>query len=150
MKLFILGNGFDRGHGLPTNYWDFRTYLENVEPHFLHSFEEHYYIYPRNDINAKQEMLWNELETNLANIDQDDIIDNAVNIEMGLESGDVGIEDTLHDYFTNQYQYIDQLATHLKRWVRTIRIRDVQPRTTFIEKDNDAMYTGVLITHIMG
>ena len=45
MKLFIIGNGFDIGHGLPTQYWDFRTYLENVYPDFLHAFEEHYYIY---------------------------------------------------------------------------------------------------------
>lgn len=46
MKLFIIGNGFDIGHGLPTHYWDFRTYLENRDPSFLTAFEEHYDIYP--------------------------------------------------------------------------------------------------------
>ena len=30
MKLFIIGNGFDKGHGLNTSYWDFRTYLKNM------------------------------------------------------------------------------------------------------------------------
>ena len=45
MKLFIIGNGFDIGHGLPTRYWDFRNYLEKNYPVFLKSFEEHYYIY---------------------------------------------------------------------------------------------------------
>ena len=63
MKLFIIGNGFDIGHGLPTQYWDFRTYLENVYPDFLYVFEEHYYIYPRMPDAEKAELLWNELET---------------------------------------------------------------------------------------
>lgn len=104
MQLFIVGNGFDRGHGLPTTYWNFRTYLENMYPEFLSSFEDHYDIYPRMDEKEKREILWNELETNLANIDEDTIIDQAASIEMDLESGDVGIEDTLYYYFfSNEY-----------------------------------------------
>ncbi|AIQ35986.1 hypothetical protein R50345_15985 [Paenibacillus sp. FSL R5-0345] len=149
MKLFVIGNGFDRGHGLATNYWDFRKYLKNIDPDFLRSFEEHYYIYPRSDEKAKREMLWNELETNLANIDEEVIVEQAVNIDMGLESGDVGIEDTLHQYFSDEYEYINQLAVHLKRWVRTIRIRDVRPRTTFIDKDNDAVYVTFNYTAVL-
>ena len=39
-------------------------------------------------------MLWNELETNLANIDEDIIIENAVSIDMDLEGGDVEITAT--------------------------------------------------------
>jgi hypothetical protein len=140
VKLFIIGNGFDRGHGLATSYWDFRTYLKNVYPGFLRSFEEHYYIYPRMDESAKRQMLWNDLETNLANIDEDVIIDQAVSIDMDLESGDVGIEDTLYEYFTDEYKYITLLAKYLKQWVRTIRIRDVSPKTTYINSGDDALY----------
>lgn len=54
MKLFIIGNGFDIGHGLPTQYWDFRTYLENRDPNFLTAFEEHYDIYPNMSNDEKQ------------------------------------------------------------------------------------------------
>lgn len=140
MNLYIIGNGFDKGHGLATSYWDFRTYLERMYPRFLNSFEERYYIYPGKDITAKQQMLWNELETNLANIVEDVIIEDAVGIDMGLESGDVGIYDTLYQYLTDEYKYINQLTKYLKQWVRTIKIRDVQPKTTLINKDNDALY----------
>ena len=52
----------------------------------------------------KAELLWNELETNLANIDEDVIIENAVSIDMALEGGDVGIEDTLYQYFSDEYK----------------------------------------------
>jgi len=41
MKLYIIGNGFDREHGLATTYWDFRGYLESCYPDFLSEFEEH-------------------------------------------------------------------------------------------------------------
>ena len=140
MKLFIIGNGFDRGHGLPTSYWDFRTYLVNLYPEFLYAFEQHYEIYPRTDDAAKKKLLWNELETNLANIDEDVIIENAVSIDMNLESGDVGIEDTLYDYFIDEYKYIEQLAKYLKQWVRTIRIKGIQKKTDFIKNVTNAIY----------
>ena len=44
MKLYIIGNGFDRAHHLPTRYWDFRTYLAQHYPDFLSLFEENYDI----------------------------------------------------------------------------------------------------------
>lgn len=101
MKIFVIGNGFDQGHGLHTSYWDFRTYLKNIYPNFLYVFEQHCYIYPSKDNEIKKRFLWNELETNLANIDEKVMIEDAVSIELGLESGDVGILDTLYEYFTD-------------------------------------------------
>lgn len=140
MKLYIIGNGFDIAHGLPTRYWDFRMYLEHVDYGFLQAFEEHYYIYPDMSDDTKKKLLWNELETNLANIDEDIIIENATSIEMDLESGDIGIEDTLYEYFTEEYQYINKLAVYLKRWIRTIKIRDTLPKVSRIDKNNHDLY----------
>lgn len=140
MKLYIIGNGFDMAHGLPTNYWDFRTYLERVDYDFLKAFEMHYYIYPNMSDSKKKELLWSELEANLANIDEDIIIENAISIEMDLESGDVGIEDTLYECFAEEYQYIDKLAVYLKRWIRTIRIRDKLPKVSQIDKRKRNLY----------
>ena len=102
MKLFIIGNGFDKGHGLNTSYWDFRTYLKNMYPEFLYAFESHYYIYPANYEEAQKNLLWNELEKNLANIDEDVIIDDA------LLSRDFGIFMPKHlagQWLLNSYKY---------------------------------------------
>lgn len=154
MKLFIIGNGFDLAHRLPTHYWDFRTYLENLYPDFLNSFEQHYYIYPKDADEYKQNLLWNSFESNLANIDEDIIIDDAIRMDMGLESGDYGIEEPLRIYFREEYQYINKLARYLKQWVRTIKIRDIAPCTTVIQNKNCYFitfnYTSVLenIYHI--
>ena len=89
MTLYILGNGFDLAHKLPTAYWDFRTYLKSAHPEFLEAFEEHYDIYPSMSDEAKKEYLWNRFESNLANIDEDSIIESGTSIAMDLESGDV-------------------------------------------------------------
>ena len=149
MRMFIIGNGFDLAHGLPTKYWDFRTYLENLYPDFLESFEQHYYIYPKDSDKYKQNLLWNNFETNLANIDEDIIIEEALGIDMGLESGDYGIEDTLRSYFSSEYQYINKLAIYLKQWVRTIRIRDTLPITSQISKDSEDYFVTFNYTSVL-
>lgn len=147
MELFIIGNGFDIGHDLPTKYWDFRTYLKNIYPDFLHTFEERYYISSIMSDVKEDNLLWSDLEGNLAKIDEDVIIEESTNIDMGLEGGDIGIEDTLFVFFSNQYKYIEQLAGYLKQWVKTIKIRDVQKKSSLITDDSMYItfnYTGVL------
>lgn len=151
MRLYVIGNGFDRAHNLPTRYWDFRTYLAQDYPDFLSSFEENYDIYQGMTDEQKGKLLWNALETNLANIREDVIIEDATHIEMGLESGDVGIEGTLRDYFEEQFDYIKKLEIYLKQWVRTIRIRDLNRFTSKLDNSNNDIfvtfnYTAVLET----
>lgn len=140
MTLYILGNGFDLAHGLPTAYWDFRMFLKSAHAEFLEEFEEHYDIYPLMTEDEKKKYLWNCFESNLANIDEDSIIDSGTSIEMNLESGDVGIKDTLYKYFTDEYQYIQKLAVYLKEWVRSIRIRDCLPRTSKINNLSNDLF----------
>lgn len=149
MKLFIIGNGFDKGHDLDTNYWDFRTFLKKCYPDFLYVFESKYNIYPGLDDKEKEEILWKDFEKNLANIDEGIMIEDALSIDMNLESGDVGIEDTLYAYFVDELKYINKLSHYLKLWIQSIRIRDVQVKTNLINPKNKDMYinfnyTGVL------
>lgn len=149
MRLFIIGNGFDLAHDLPTQYWDFRTYLSRLYPDFLKSFEEHYQIYAGISEEYKRKLLWNTLETNLANIDEDVIIENALALDMGLESGPTGIEDTLRIYFKEEYQYIDKLAVYLKRWVRTIKIRGAKPITSAINNNTNDLFINFNYTSVL-
>jgi len=100
-------------------------------------------------VETKKKTLWSRFESNLANIDEDTIIDTGTSIELNLESGDVGIEDTLYSYFTDEYRYIEKLAVYLRQWVKSIRIRDCLPRTSIIDKSKSDLfltfnYTAVL------
>ena len=47
MKLYIIGNGFDREHGLKTSYIHFRNYLEKYAEDFLTAMEHMYNITSR-------------------------------------------------------------------------------------------------------
>lgn len=158
MKLFIIGNGFDRGHCLPTRYLDFRTFLDDTNWEFLMSFEETYSIYqpdfsdPYYSVDAfiqsRNDLLWYELETNLANIELDYIIDNAIHMDLGLENED-GIIDTLDAHHARKYQYIEQLAVYLDDWVKTISLEHTRPRTTKISPNNEALYISFNYTEVL-
>lgn len=140
MKLFIIGNGFDLAHNLPTQYWDFRQFLEKYHPKFLHEFEQHYLIYPRDSDEVKRNILWKDFEANLANIEEDIIIEDAVSLDLNLESGDIGIEDTLYAHFTEEYEYIKNLAKYLTSWVKSIKVIKAYPRTSYINCAENNFY----------
>lgn len=140
MKLFVIGNGFDLAHKLSTAYWDFRKYLYKYHYDFLQEFENHYSIYPNDSEDTKREILWNYFETNLANIDEGVIVENAISIDMSLDGGDVGIEDTLYEYFRDEYRYIEELAIYLKNWVRGIKVKRALPLTSKINSRDNNFY----------
>lgn len=158
MKLFIIGNGFDRGHGLPTTYWDFRTFLEDEHWEFLIPFEQNYSIYPTDESEpyyqagahsrSRGNLLWNDLETNLANIDLDRIIDAAVHMDLGLEN-EYDILDTLEHHYTSEYKYIEELAIYLDEWVKTINLDNARTRTSLIRPDEEAIYITFNYTQVL-
>ena len=66
---------------------------------------------------------------------EDIIIEDAIHIEMSLESGDVEIENTLYDYFKNEFNYIENLEKYLKQWVWNIKVNMVQLESPFSKKE---------------
>lgn len=143
MNLFIIGNGFDLAHGLKTSYWNFREYLQGVNWRYLQSLEEMYgfYIWDGSDelytmgCDALKDYLWKDFETNLAHIDEIAIIDQGERVELGLESGDIGIEDTLYDHWNEQYKFIKRLNDFVMSWISQVNI-DVERITSNINADD--------------
>lgn len=122
MNLFIIGNGFDLAHGLATSYVDFRDYLENEDWQYLIKLEEPYGYLPESNRDLVEKCLWREFEDNLSSINEDEIVDGFISVKMGLESGDIGIEDTLNEYLEKQYGYIQRLNDYIELWVEKINI----------------------------
>lgn len=118
MELFIIGNGFDLAHGLPTKYSDFRKFLKDNYYEFLYTFEEAYNHFSVADL---ENFLWNDLEGNLANID-DIMMEEKLHqqTDLGLESGNIGILDTMDYYFQEQFSYIEDLIIYLKEWANEV------------------------------
>ena len=75
--IYIIGNGFDKHHGLNTSYENYKSYLKNVNPFLVERFD--YYLGLK-DIRSEDINKWSELEVYLGYItdfDYDEIIDEA-------------------------------------------------------------------------
>ncbi len=114
-SLYIIGNGFDIYHGVSSRYSDFKKYLSGIDSD-LHDLIEEF-------IPAQED--WSDLEATLADIDVDNIVDNASQFLMSY-----GAEDW-SDAYHHDYQYevnriIKGLSGSLKErfgeWVRQLEI----------------------------
>ena len=161
MKLFIIGNGFDLAHNLKTSYWDFRCYLEKHAETFLTELEKLYGHYPydpdedhipidkqklaeerHNDI--LYNTLWRSFESSLGEpveSEFDAICDTAIDQMEELESGPIGIEDTLNDFFENQFGFVVDLQNYLLKWAEQIELNKA-----VIKKDDIINGTDLFLT----
>ncbi len=129
MNLFIIGNGFDLGHRLPTTYNHFRAYLKDNHSQYLSQFENMYRLAPFNYKGSVRETLWTDFESYLPMFDEDEFTDRCLSLvsDLGLNGGDYGVEDTLDYYWEEQYSYIKRLNSLVKSWVETIDIKKIEP-----------------------
>ncbi|WDO12332.1 bacteriophage abortive infection AbiH family protein [Flavobacterium sp. WW92] len=96
-QLFIIGNGFDIFHGIPSRYSDFEAYVKASNPSLYAALQE-YFV---------QDELWSDFEATLALIDTDKIVEDAAQY-----LDDYGAEDW-SDAGHHNYQYEMQRAIDL-------------------------------------
>lgn len=117
-NLYIIGNGFDIYHGIPSRYSDFKEYLSDVANE-LHDLVEEY-------IPAEED--WSDLEAALADIDVDNVVDNASQLLMSYATEDWS-DAYHHDYQYEVNKIIEGLSSALKvhfgDWVRQLEIPSI-------------------------
>lgn len=148
MNLFIIGNGFDKAHGLPTSYIDFRNYLKNVDWEYLFKLEAPYGYLPESKQELVENDLWKEFENNLFLINEFEIIDRCTSLDMGLEGEEMGIEDTLNMYWEEEYGYIEKLNDYVKAWAESININTVKKRK-WANKYSNAFFISFNYTQLL-
>ncbi|MCI9265057.1 MAG: hypothetical protein HFF06_10895 [Oscillospiraceae bacterium] len=132
--LYIIGNGFDIAHGLPTTYWNFREYLSAHHPDFLHFFEEMY------DTDFPPKKFWSALEIEMGhlNITQMEELAESVLSNMDLEPENVGIKDTMDYYWEGQYGFIKKLQGYIEEWISSIDLSNIAPlKRELVNNDED-------------
>lgn len=163
-KLYIIGNGFDLAHGLDTSYWNFRAFLEKTDYNFLLQFEEMYNIHPLDESeygytleeqekwdNLVYNTLWCEFEKSMGFPDIQSMLDFSTCIldNLDLESGNIGILDTMNDYWRSQYGFINKLQKYVSEWISQIDLKHVKAKKlSLIDNQKDYFlnfnYTPVL------
>jgi len=118
-RLFIIGNGFDLLHGLPTRYKDYHQYLlQNGESWMANMLE----FYFGNETKAKRNLLWSDLERALGiykvediysficeghSLDLDHLMQSNGEVEAEVEYHFVKICETFQETFKSWCQSID-------------------------------------------
>jgi hypothetical protein len=114
-KLFIIGNGFDLWHGIPSSYSQFKEYVRRRDRDIFDAVD--------NYLPADED--WSDLESALADVDVDSII-----ADLGHFMSSYGDEDWSdsghHDFQYEVDQVVQRLSTELRtrfgEWIRTLMI----------------------------
>jgi len=123
--LYVIGNGFDRWHGLPTSYSDFYKFTEGA----LNELEEYF------NFQYSGESLWTNFEGDLGKFDWSLFYDAHNHTDFTSDSfrpSEVyGLEDDLTEQTTS---LVDGVREKFQEWIESIQIEGVQGRFEFIGK----------------
>ena len=113
--LYIIGNGFDLWHGLPTNFEKFSIFARNE----LEDFEQYLRL------NSDAESLWNDFEATLGHYDWQsfygtnnflDVQDEAFRPSMAF-----GLQDDLTEQTDN---LVAEIKSQFQTWIESIELDD--------------------------
>ncbi|MAA92944.1 MAG: hypothetical protein CML22_06670 [Rheinheimera sp.] len=121
--LYVIGNGFDLHHRLPTSYGGFKEFAR-YSP-FARAFERYFAFSVRY---KTLDEVWNELEQNLSEFSVDDLIDHKTDyydddphedqfnyeVDTEIDNLTVGLVKALHDYLTPAEIHPIRAGTYLE------------------------------------
>ncbi|XYB84410.1 bacteriophage abortive infection AbiH family protein [Vibrio parahaemolyticus] len=135
-RLYIIGNGFDLYHGLPTSYLSFKDYLKNNNIISYDNFNNSFYYY--NDIND----LWANFEENLSNLDTETVIDRfsdyLPHFSIDFRDRDMGAFDIEIKNFVNsittslKFSFVDFIKDAVKKGKQNKILRSFCNESKFI------------------
>jgi len=135
LKLYVIGNGFDLWHEIPSNFWQFKQFVGEHDSDLLEAID--------NYVPVNQD--WSELESALAAIDADSIIDDLGHL-MASYSSDDWSDSGHHDFQYEVTQLVQRLSKGLRhrfgQWIRQLpipelgsacrRLRTIDPTARFL------------------
>ncbi|SFU61120.1 bacteriophage abortive infection AbiH family protein [Pseudoduganella namucuonensis] len=133
-KLYIIGNGFDLWHGIPSGYWNFKEYVRQHDREVFQAVEN--YLPAGDD--------WASLESALADIDVDNIIDDLGQF-MPSYGDDDWSDSGHHDFQYEVEQVVGRLSTRLLglfgEWIRALPIPTSHSAKALLKRvDADATF----------
>ncbi len=121
MTLYLIGNGFDRYHGLPTLYKDYGSFLcgDDHDRFNCYSFvRDDEKVCSRDQFMNFKSDTWERLEDAL-NIDIKELMIQTLDGRNGLACDDISL-------------YLDFTGKHLRDWINSISVSDVKKQLDFL------------------
>jgi len=119
-KLFIIGNGFDLHHEVPSEYSHFKAFVQEHDSHLFRTVEDY--------LPADED--WSDLESALAEIDVDSMIGDLEQFMPGYGSDDWS-DSGHHDFQYEVSRVVECLSMELRgRFVQWIRQLPIPALTT--------------------
>jgi hypothetical protein len=133
-KLFIIGNGFDVHHGIPSKYSYFGKYLTAVDTRSWQTINEYLHV---------DKDFWACFEERLASFDEDAVIDYAEKFLVGYGADDWSDADH-HNFEYEIEQIVDALSRklrdHFSAWIRQLSSPASGSFSTVRSIDSNALY----------
>jgi hypothetical protein len=134
-KLYIIGNGFDLWHNMPTEYENFKEFVREHDSDLSEAIED--YLQPAGD--------WSDLESVLAEINVESVIDDLEHF-MTPYGADDWSDSGHHNFQYEVARIVDRLSKGLRhrfgQWIRqlpiptpetaTMRLRTIDPTARFL------------------
>ena len=141
MKLYIIGNGFDLYHHLPSTYYDFRDFVKEKDP-FVFGIIEKYFDYTG--------AFWHAFDENLSELDEFQLIRDILRSLGGDGWDEDALEsyDPIFEYYT--IGVFCQLKNYMIDWVRNLNLLPLSRKYPGIYPDSlfiSFNYTNTLERH---
>jgi hypothetical protein len=142
--LYVIGNGFDLWHGIPSSLAQYKQYVQAADRDVYREIEE--YLPTQED--------WSDLELALANIDVDALIDNLGHF-MGSYGAEEWSDSGHHDFQYEVQNVVERLSNSLRlRFAEWIRKLPIPSPTTAGKRlatlDADAVFLNFNYTSTLG
>lgn len=139
--LYVIGNGFDLWHGIPSKYSNFRDFVRLNDTTLFDRMEDY----------LPMEEDWSDLEAALADLDVDFLIENNECFLMPYGADDWS-DSGHHDFQYEIERAVEQLSsglsTQFAKWIRSIDVTQASSRRLNLGIHNSAFlnfnYTGTL------
>lgn len=128
-KLYIIGNGFDKHHNLPTGYDDFHQFVINNYTNIENLFEEYFHL------RTNEKDLWSDFESDLGSFNWKSFFDEKNNIDIQDEnfrpSFTFGLEDNLKQ---ETDELVDEFKEAFENWLNQIDLELTDKKIDFESK----------------
>lgn len=130
--LYIIGNGFDLHHDIPSRYLDYRNWLEQNKPSILYTIDELF--------NSVDDRWWSHFETNLTTVDMLQIAyQSAFENQPDFVSDDFRDADWYtaeHDVRLKLEAAFQEITKSFKEWILSLPEGNVSKKIRIKKKDS--------------